>query len=173
MLKRLISLALALGCIKGATICTFASCRGFGSVSGTTSASCPGADAEIVANPVYQDSVNIQANSGGSDIPHGDQGTFASATFIDDYILTVTGGTGQGFFVPCLSTIGEGFADGTASASFGNFSIEPGSTNCDHGQRRKSENAFHFWCSPDVYDFPSVVSDQPIRGRFSNESSIQ
>jgi hypothetical protein len=77
----------------------------------------------MVANAVYQDSVSISVNSGGATPHHGD-GSFASATFIDDYVLTVTGGTRSGIFAPCLFAGAVFIGTQTiGSASFGSVSF--------------------------------------------------
>jgi hypothetical protein len=126
MSKTLLSLFVAVCSLNAATIMTQATCPGIGVLSGTTSVQCPppyAASAGIVANAVYQDSVSISANSHGAAPHHGD-GSFASATFIDDYVLTVTGGTGSGIFAPCLFAGAVYIGTQTmGSASFGSVSF--------------------------------------------------
>jgi hypothetical protein len=54
----------------------------------------------------------------------------SSASFTDDYVLTITGGTGHGFFEPCMFAGGLGFGTKaqSASASFGPVTVTSDST---------------------------------------------
>ena len=129
MSKTLLCLFVIVCSINAATIITHAFCPGTGDVFGSTSVRCPpfsSTSAGIAADPFYEDSVSILAASSGP-VPHHEDGSFASATFIDDYVLTITGGTGQGFFAPCLFAgamfIGTQTID---SASFGSASVNTG-----------------------------------------------
>ena len=89
----------------------------------TVTVSCASASIIIIANPVYQDAVDIAVEADvfpESIFPSG-------ITFTHDYVFTVTGGTGGGFFTPCLFT-GQKFSGpfellGGTSASFGSDSI--------------------------------------------------
>jgi len=134
MFKYVFPFVLIVGCASAATISTSAACPGTGA-SGTTGAGCSWqggiSNARITANPAYQDSVDILDQTfvqvfGGFDCFAGQ--CAASGTFIDDYVLTVTGGTGGGSLVPCLFTghnlSGPTELFGGTIASFGNVGIQ-------------------------------------------------
>jgi hypothetical protein len=141
MFKFVIGILLGIGCAAAATVSLGANC-GFDSSSqgGPTFSSCasPGqsASATVDAQLFYQDTL------GGGTYSSGSPGVTTSveppnchfpcttaavtnASFADDYVLTVTGGVGQGFFEPCMFAGGFGFGTEAqlASASFGEFTL--------------------------------------------------
>lgn len=80
MFRLVFSLAVTVSCASAAMITT---AQGF-----------------VIANPAYQDSVDIAVETDvfpESSFP-------VSETFTQDDVLTVTGGTGGGSFTPCLFT---------------------------------------------------------------------
>jgi hypothetical protein len=141
MLKYSIFLFLAIDCADPATISLTAYCSPNGSYqTGPTFASCSSTDqtasATVDAQLFYQDTLGGGAYFSGSpgvttsvEPPVCDYSsctlTFTNASFADDYVLTVTGGVGQGFFVPCMFAGGYGFGTEAqlASASFGNSTV--------------------------------------------------
>jgi hypothetical protein len=130
MLRFVVYLTFAVSFASAGTISTSATCDGV-TTFGTNFASCNDglvmADAHVGASinpPGF--SVFVEANpqffaSGG-----------ASAHFSEDYLFTVTGGTGSGFFAPCF--YGAEFFGGitTVSMGFGGVVFGPAgtATNC-------------------------------------------
>jgi hypothetical protein len=104
MFKYVLSLTFAAGIASAATIGASATCDGVTTV-GPFSASC-GNDFVATAG-VSQSSVSVSAVFMHS----------ASASFSYDFVFTVLGGTGVGFFVPCLS--GMTGSDASVGISFG------------------------------------------------------
>jgi len=114
MVRYVLFFAFAVSFAPAATISTSATCDGVTTV-GTVSASCNDGLFEAHAS-ASQTSVFVDAgfssfmSSGGS----------ATASFSADYVFTVNGGTGNGFFFPCFSGIaGEGreMREGGSAAS--------------------------------------------------------
>ncbi|HEV2688655.1 MAG TPA: hypothetical protein VGV35_08880 [Bryobacteraceae bacterium] len=119
MFKSLL-LVLALGSASASTIATV-SCDG-NTASDPTMAQCTGMNGQFPdANAMAQAGmpygflgVDVNASAGGS-------GTAtANATLSGTYLFTVTGGTGGGFFLPCIGAY-EDF--GNSSASFTGYSV--------------------------------------------------
>jgi hypothetical protein len=115
MFKLVFSLAVTVSCASAGLIASAqASCGGMRD-TGTTFASCSysynidqvhSGFLTVIASGL----INEQGNIGGSAdaSAFGDRGTgFAGVSLSEDFILTVTGGSGDGFFVGCFS----GFAD--------------------------------------------------------------
>jgi len=75
----------------------------------------------VSEQPFYQNSVDIEVEADVFPPPHQQSGF---AFFFDDYTLTITGGTGQSSFVPCLFA-GEVLvgSDAAEDASFGSDTI--------------------------------------------------
>jgi hypothetical protein len=143
MFKFAVCLLLRIGYADAATVTVSVNCGSDGSYqSGLTTARCfPGpsnffgqtASASVAANTAYQDVSGRDLNGSlavttmvtpnhciGLCMFHSE----ASGTFVDDYVFTVTGGTGQGLFLPCLAAGAEGpGSDGAASASFGSVTV--------------------------------------------------
>jgi hypothetical protein len=118
MFRYFLSLTFAVGVVSAATINTTATCDGVTTV-GTDSASCDDGHFEARAG--------VSSTSAGASAmflpssPPDFRGGGAQASFSDDYVFTVTGGTGAGFFVPCLS--GSTDAEASAGASFGSIAL--------------------------------------------------
>ena len=132
MLKPIFCILLTIGCVKAATISLDVNCtptgphlhqRTLGTIE--CSSGFQTATAGVSAQSFYQDTAGAGAVTSISP-PHCMFGcispAFATALFIDDYVFTITGGSGQGLFRPCLS------AAGGASASFGNTSLTFGAS---------------------------------------------
>ena len=102
MFKYVLSLTFAVGLASAATISTTVNCDGVTTV-GTFSASCNDgrfmAQASIGISGGLSISVDAGPVAGPMTLPSGS----ASANFFDDYVFTVTGGTGEGFFFPCFN----------------------------------------------------------------------
>ena len=129
MLRTVLVLTLAAGCAGAATITTQVECNGEVS-SGTTSAFCSNAvsiaRASIGASPQYQDSVgfSIFADGGTFASPPPFVTFSASALFHDDYVLTVTGGSGAGSLLPCILATWDNFrGSGMATIDFGGSAL--------------------------------------------------
>lgn len=124
MFKYVLSLSFAVSCASARTISVEASCPGV-VTTGPQFASCSGnlgsAQADVSGGDlVFDDSVLIGASAGV-----GGSGS-SSATFADDYVFTITGGTGAGFFVPCMTAVTDDFVVGSvANVSFGSASLSP------------------------------------------------
>jgi hypothetical protein len=77
----------------------------------------------VSEQPFYQNSVNITVFANGAP-PHQPNGTVGFSYFSDQYSLTITGGTGQSSFVPCLfagdTLIGS---QGMSVATFGSDTL--------------------------------------------------
>jgi hypothetical protein len=133
MFKYVLCLTFAVGFASAAMISTAAQCDGT-TILGTLSASCDHlgfeAHSSLEISPTF--SVFSEASLLPPNTP-GDAGAVASANFSDDYVFTVFGGTGDGFFLPCFVGSSEG---GTASATMSfdglAFEITPlgNPTNC-------------------------------------------
>jgi hypothetical protein len=91
MFKYLLSLTFAVSFASAATISTQATCDGV-TTFGTFSAICFGQHSMAEASLGYF-GVTVSTTGPAS----------ASALFDDDYLFTIFGGTGNGFFFPCIS----------------------------------------------------------------------
>jgi len=107
MFKYISCLVFAVSCASARTMSVQVSC-GDGVTTSAQSASCldtsgfafAGLDGgDLVFNDSFGFSVLVDAG----------YATSASATFADDYVFTVTGGTGAGFFVPCMEASTDDF----------------------------------------------------------------
>jgi hypothetical protein len=121
MFKYLLSLTFAVGLASAATISTSATCDGVTTV-GTFSASCNdgrfAANAFISAPLIVSDTVSafsVLAHAGAISGPPPLNMGEASANFSDEYVFTLNGGTGDGFFFPVFSLSED---SGTVGATF-------------------------------------------------------
>ncbi len=112
MFRYVLSLTFAVGCATAATISTSALCDGMYTV-GTFSASCNNLISQAQASLEIVGHFRVFAEASTTDFGAGED--IATANFSDDYVFTVTVGTGAGFFLPCFS----GGGDGTVTMSFG------------------------------------------------------
>jgi hypothetical protein len=120
MFRYVLSLTFAVGLASAATIITIATCDGV-TTTGTTGASCDDGRSSAIAGVgtnVFGFGVSAQADAGGFNPPPS-QSAFASATFIDQYVFTVFGGTGGGFFSPCFNISGSGQGQFVQANDFG------------------------------------------------------
>jgi hypothetical protein len=133
MFKYVLSLTFAAGLASAATISTSATCDGV-TTTGTFSASCNDADftgfASASAMVQTGVTIGISVRTGVQSLMNP-RSASASANISGDYVFTVFGGTGGGFFYPCFvgsfashsGALGEGSFGGvgfqfTGSSSF-------------------------------------------------------
>jgi hypothetical protein len=122
MFKYVLSLTFAVGLASAATISTSATC-GLATLTttfGTFSASCNDGINEAQASLEVSGTLSVFAEARTGDFGGGT--AIGAANFSDDYVFTVFGGTGSGFFNPCFVGGGDGnvsmsFADGSYDAS--------------------------------------------------------
>jgi hypothetical protein len=126
MFKCLLSLPLAVGLAPAAIVSTSVTCNDVTTI-GTTSASCNDVGRSNASasspNPFpFGGIVGIVAQAVAESFPPGSppNSAEAHASFSEDYVFTVFGGTGGGFFRPCFSSHGTG-ATGPGVASFDGF----------------------------------------------------
>jgi hypothetical protein len=125
MLKYFVSLTLVAGLASAAMVSTSVTCDGVTTI-GTTFASCnDGRSSASASSPnpnPFGGIVGIVAQASAAGFPPGAPPTSASAnaSFSEDYVFTVFGGTGGGFFRPCFSSHGSGL-NGPGGASFDGF----------------------------------------------------
>jgi hypothetical protein len=125
MFRYVLSLTFAVGLASAATIITTARCSG-PNTFGTFFASCNDAFAQAEARIEIGGTFSVSASA--STIDFGGTVPEATANFSDDYVFTLFGGTGNGFFLPCFS--GGGLRD--ADMSFGgiDWDVRFSATNC-------------------------------------------
>jgi hypothetical protein len=128
MFRYVLSLTFVVGLASAATISTTATCDGVTTV-GTFSASCNHGTSTAQASLEIDGHFSVFAEATTSDFGGGED--IATANFSDDYVFTVFGGSGNGFFNPCF--VGGG--DGHVSMSFADDSYDAtgrglNSTNC-------------------------------------------
>lgn len=122
MLKYVLLIGFVIGTGRAATLIATAQC-GSTIVTNDAFASCngpmtgAGADASVSVSP--------SSFAGGVSVDSGGPETSASATFDDEYVLTVTGGVGNGLFMPCMMAGASTSPPSTAgaSASFGSVGV--------------------------------------------------
>jgi hypothetical protein len=132
MFKYVLSLTFAVGFASAATISTSATCDGV-TTAGTDLAVCNDGRMEAraaIGAPLIAsraDSFGVSLHAGSVGFPPG----FASATanFSGDYVFTVSGGSGNGFFFPLFVVDHNG---GTAGISFAGIGppCNPDIVNC-------------------------------------------
>ena len=154
MFKYILSVSLAVSFASAATISTSATCNGVTTI-GTFFASCNDREAfASITAPSFVDtriglspdfSVSADVNTVGFD-----RGG-ASATFSDDYVFTVYGGTGAGSFCPVIDTShGSGASAGMAFAG-----IDTGDCFSITGRECVGEGAR---CVPFTFGVPQIIS---------------
>jgi hypothetical protein len=127
MFRYVLSLTFAVSLASAGTISTTATCDGV-TTFGTFSARCDDrfslAEADLGTPsegfPGGTFIVNVGAVKGIGP-PIGLGSASASASFSNDYVFTITGGTGDGFFYPCISSQENGGA--TGGMSFGGIEL--------------------------------------------------
>jgi hypothetical protein len=117
MFKYVLSLTFAAGVALAATISTSATCDGVTAV-GTFSASCNHLTSQAQASLEISGTLSVFAEATTTDFGGGID--IGAANFSDDYVFTVFGGSGDGFFNPCF--VGGG--DGHVSMSFADDSYD-------------------------------------------------
>jgi len=130
MFRYVLSLTFAVSFAPAATISTTATCDGVTTV-GTSLAICNDGRF-IAAASISAFMVDVQSGQVAG-LPGSSTGS-ASASFSGNFIFTVNGGSGNGFFYPCFFGGGDAFG-AMVSMSFGGigFSVSDspfGSTNC-------------------------------------------
>jgi len=153
MFKLFLSLTFAVGFASAATISTSVTCDGVTTV-GTFSASCNSigsfANADVTA-PSFVDMFSGLFQLGVAATAIGDgpnESSSASANFSEDYVFTVSGGTGNGSFFPCFSGSGNSSASQSfAGVSFGFTDAPAGVTNCFGNQPSGTPKPFTFGVS--------------------------
>lgn len=135
MLKYVLPLTFAAAFATAATISTSATCDGVTTV-GTSSAMC--SDGRSFASAGISGSLQVLTfpsfftvfvDAGPLNVLPGSAVASASASFSEEAVFTVSGGTGNGFFYPCVFATSHN--GGSASIGFGTFSgpcLPPGST---------------------------------------------
>jgi hypothetical protein len=125
MFKYVLSLTFVVDLASAATISTIAKCGGT-VIVGTFSSSCNdlGFEAQASLKTSRSFSVFTEASLAAPNEP-GDCCAGASANFSDDYVFTVFGGTGDGFFLPCFIRSSEG-ATSSATMSFDGLAFDAG-----------------------------------------------
>ena len=130
MFQYVLSITFAVGLATAATISTTATCDGVTTV-GTSSAMCNDGSFFAAAS-VSAFMVNVQAGQ-VTGLPGSSTGS-ASASFSGNFMFTVTGGSGNGFFYPCFfgssDTFGSSAEMSFAGIAFSLFPSESPSTNC-------------------------------------------
>jgi len=113
MFKYILSLTFAVTFATAATISTSVTCDGVTTV-GTFSASCNDGHYMASADLLVSGGLSIGVHvSPSTEFPPGTGS--ASANFFDDFVFTVNGGIGNGFFFPCFF----GSSDAGTSVSMG------------------------------------------------------
>jgi len=154
MLKYVLSLTLAVGLVPAATISTSATCDGVTTV-GTTSASCGDSTAQaLVQITGLSFEVSVQATIAPSAVPPSSASS--SASFSGDYVFTMFGGTGEGFFYPCFearspSHLGGVMGGGSFDGVGFSFLETPFVTNCNGGPDNFQNS------KPFTYGVPQIV----------------
>jgi hypothetical protein len=137
MFKFVLSLTFAVSYATAATIITTATCDGVTTVGAAmamcndvrsfASAEVGGSLQDLTVGSFTSFTVNVDAGPGVG-LPSSAVAS-ASASFSEDAVFTVSGGTGTGFFYPCVFVTSHN--GGSASIVFGTFSgpcLPPGST---------------------------------------------
>lgn len=159
ILRPLLFFTLSTGCIAAATITTHVECDGVVYNALSCSDSQTSASVSIGATAQYVDSVGLNIAADGAAFPFPPPFvTFsATATFQDDYLFTVTGGSGSGMIEPCIAVFWDNDrGNGDAGISFGStgFSTEGGTregalASCD---------GFSIPLLPFTFGVPQVVT---------------
>ena len=130
MFKYVLSLIFAVGLVTAATISTTATCDG-GTTVGTSSAMCNDGSFFAAAS-ISAFMVDVQSGQ-VTGLPGSSTGS-ASASFSGNFIFTVNGGSGNGFFYPCFYGSSDSFG-ASAEMSFAGIAFSASgspiaSTNC-------------------------------------------
>ena len=147
MFKYVLSVSLAVSFASAATIGASATCDGATTV-GTLSASCRN-DFLVVAG-ASQSSVGASAIFMHS----------ASASFSDDFVFTVFGGTGAGFFHPCVSGSRD-TSDADASVSLGGIGVSVINPPCADTSFAFSRSASFTFEVPQIVHYSIAASASP------------
>jgi hypothetical protein len=145
MFRYVLSLAFAVSLLSAATINTTVMCDGVTTV-GTTLAMCndpfrSGAYASLTAPP-FGPGFQVSVDAGSAVGPNSSS---ASANFMDDYVFTMVGGTGNGSYFPCFSGSGYSMAGGSfAGIGFEVIDQPQGAFNCFGNQPRGTPKPFTF-----------------------------
>jgi hypothetical protein len=158
ILRSLLFFTLTTGCIAAATITTQVNCDGVVYNALTCSDSQTGASVSIAVDAQYVDSIGmgISADGFADPFPPPFVGYSAEASFQDDYLFTVTGGSGSGMIRPCISAFSDNYRGlGDAGIGFGNAGLEgPG------GQANSSDSCEGAYIDeiPFTFGIPQVVT---------------
>jgi hypothetical protein len=164
ILRSVLAATLGTGCALAATIATQVNCNGLVR-TGTTSASCStdlaSASATIGASPFYQDSVgfSIEALGGTENFPPPLTTFSASATFQDDYVLTVTGGSGSGSIWPCMFASWDNYrGSGNAGINFGGSAVSAPGSSTSGGTFGRCEGPPNTPLIPFTFGVPQTIT---------------
>lgn len=150
MFKYFLSLTFAVCLASAAIINTTATCDGR-TITGTLSASCNDGINEAHARLEISGSFSVLAEASTTDF--GGCCDQATANFSDDYVFTVNGGTGNGFFYPCFVGGGENSVTmSLAGIPFNASGQGLNSTNCS----QLLVNIFH-QSKPLIFGVPQIV----------------
>ena len=173
MFKYVLSVIFAVGLATAATISTTATCDGATTV-GTSSAMCDDGSFFAAAS-VSAFMVDVQAGqvTGFTRFSTGS----ASASFSGDFVFTVNGGSGNGFFYPCFIGASDAFGSSAEMSIAGiGFSLVPSespSTNCAVPRSLNFPSA-----KPFTFGVPQIVPivnsgsapDNPFHGTSAQEA---
>jgi hypothetical protein len=182
MFRDLLFFALGGGCALAATITTQVNCNGEVS-TGAAAASCSHAlshaSASISETSLYQDRVGFGVQVFGGEAatvtpPFVFVAWSASATFQDDYLLTVTGGSGAGSIKPCMSTFWNAFRGGAdIEIGFGNSGLGIGFPS--FGSNASCPGPSQVALVPFTFGVPQIISvsmSARASGAFPSDVSV-
>jgi PEP-CTERM motif len=163
MFKYILSVSLAVGLVSAATISTSATCDGVTTV-GTDFAGCDDGHFEARAG--------VSSTGAGASAmflpssPPDFRGGGASASFSDDYVFTVTGGTGAGFFHPCVSGSAGRISDAGAGVSLGGTGVSVINPPCADTSFAFSNSAPFTFGVPQIvhYSITASANPSPLHG---------
>ena len=154
MVRCVLCFTFAVSLASAATISTSATCDGVTTV-GTTSASCGDSTAQaLVQITGISFEVSVQAAIARSAVPPSSASS--SASFSGNYVFTMFGGTGEGFFYPCFearspSHLGGVMGGGSFDGVGFSFLETPFVTNCNGGPDNFQNS------KPFTYGVPQIV----------------
>lgn len=117
MFRYVLSFTFAVGLSSAATIITAVTCDGV-TTTDTFSASCSDSDASASAMVQTGVPISISVQTAARSLNGTSSSAGASASISGDYVFTVFGGTGGGFFYPCFE---GGFAPHSGARGEGSF----------------------------------------------------
>jgi hypothetical protein len=150
MLRSLLFFTLTTGCIAAATITTQVNCNGV-----VSNSSC--SDSYFSASVSIGAGFSISADALQESNPFLFASVSATATFQDDYLFTVTGGSGSGMVEPCITASWDADRGGAgAGISFGSASLSGGGSQ--GGFSQSCEGGSPISLLPFTFGVPQMVS---------------